>query len=99
MKYYSTVIYINVNKQYYIHDQSRHSQTWAAVTPLRFTEVASHQQADIEIKFATGYHGDQFPFDGRGRTLAHAFFPRYGGDAHFDDDDYFTYMTRNGEKV
>ena len=65
------------------------------MTPLTFIETSG--TPDIEILFAAGSHGDDFPFDGRGRTLAHAFFPRYGGDAHFDDDEYFTKDSYSGK--
>uniref|UniRef100_A0A8C3U0B3 Peptidase metallopeptidase domain-containing protein n=1 Tax=Catharus ustulatus TaxID=91951 RepID=A0A8C3U0B3_CATUS len=61
---------------------------WSDVTPLHFRRVYE-RQADIEIKFARREHGDGYPFDGRGGTLAHAFEPGpgRGGDAHFDDDE------------
>ncbi|XP_027533523.1 matrilysin [Neopelma chrysocephalum] len=61
---------------------------WSDVTPLNFQRVQSGR-ADIEIRFARREHGDGYPFDGKGNTLAHAFAPGegIGGDAHFDEDE------------
>uniref|UniRef100_A0AC34G2C0 Peptidase metallopeptidase domain-containing protein n=1 Tax=Panagrolaimus sp. ES5 TaxID=591445 RepID=A0AC34G2C0_9BILA len=56
---------------------------WETQSPLKFV-YKPRGKADIEILFAKGVHGDGEPFDGKGRILAHAFFPRYGGDVHFD---------------
>ncbi len=45
----------------------------------------------VNILFATGDHGDGFPFDGPGGVLAHTFYPSppnpepLAGDMHFDD--------------
>jgi hypothetical protein len=47
----------------------------------------------IDILFARGAHGDPYPFDGAGGTLAHTFYPAppnsepIAGDMHFDDDE------------
>jgi Matrixin/Glucodextranase, domain B len=49
--------------------------------------------ATVNILFATGNHGDGFPFDGPGGALAHTFYPAppnpepIAGDMHFDDSE------------
>uniref|UniRef100_A0A669BSS1 interstitial collagenase n=1 Tax=Oreochromis niloticus TaxID=8128 RepID=A0A669BSS1_ORENI len=75
-------------------------QVWAKVTPLRFTRIYSGI-ADIMISFGTVNfftHGDYYPFDGPDGTLAHAFAPSagIGGDAHFDEDETFTFRSNTG---
>jgi len=62
---------------------------WEEVTNLKFTEKKSGK-VHIGIKFEKGAHGDDADFDGPGGYRAHAFFPGYGGDAHFDDDENWT---------
>ncbi len=63
---------------------------WASVSPLTFTYQSSCSGADIEMLFATDDHGDDDPFDGAGGVLAHAYYPEYGGDVHYDDDETWT---------
>ncbi|XP_008297652.1 collagenase 3-like [Stegastes partitus] len=72
-------------------------QVWARVTPLRFSRIYSGT-ADIMISFGRRAHGDYYPFDGPDGTLAHAFAPAsgIGGDAHFDDDEPFTFRSNSG---
>lgn len=68
---------------------------WSEVIPLRFIR-RDFGPVDIEIRFVTGNHGDNTPFDGSGQTLAHAYFPQYGGDAHFDEDERWTFNIAAG---
>ncbi|VFV47689.1 mmp7_felca ame: full=matrilysin ame: [Lynx pardinus] len=61
---------------------------WSKEIPLSFRRVVLGIP-DIVIGFARGAHGDFYPFDGPGGTLAHAYEPGpgLGGDAHFDEDE------------
>lgn len=95
----------------YTYDLPRESQRrayynafakWANVANLNFREVSGNQDADILISYGRYHHGDGAPFDGRGRTLAHAYFPGnspISGDTHFDDDEDFTENTPEGTNL
>uniref|UniRef100_A0A6A7FZF8 Matrix metalloproteinase-2-like n=1 Tax=Hirondellea gigas TaxID=1518452 RepID=A0A6A7FZF8_9CRUS len=63
---------------------------WSDVSKLQFIRVHPERtDIDISIGFYTEWHNDQYPFDGPGQTLAHAFYPGSGGDVHFDDSEDF----------
>ncbi|KAG7196485.1 hypothetical protein KM043_015774 [Ampulex compressa] len=72
---------------------------WARNSKLTFQEVNS-DRADILVYFHRGYHGDGYPFDGRGQILAHAFFPGRdrGGDAHFDEEEIWLLQDDSNEE-
>ncbi|XP_034238116.1 matrix metalloproteinase-16 isoform X3 [Thrips palmi] len=71
---------------------------WSEYTDLTFTPKSSGS-VHIEIRFERGEHGDGDPFDGPGGTLAHAYFPVYGGDAHFDDSERWTINSFTGTNL
>jgi len=72
-------------------------QLWQQhIRNLDFKEQLGAGEADIKIYFEKGEHGDGEPFDGPGGTLAHAFFPKWGGDVHMDDTEKWTLKTHRG---
>ena len=69
-------------------------QVWASYANVTFS-AGQVQGAvrSIDILFASGAHGDAYPFDGPGGVLAHTFYPApingepIAGDMHFDADE------------
>jgi hypothetical protein len=66
---------------------------WSRYARIRFNYVSGSGPRNISFVFATGAHGDSYSFDGRGRVLAHTFYPAgvtpepLAGDIHIDDDE------------
>lgn len=65
---------------------------WARYVDVKFAQTSwAGQTRTIDIRWATGDHGDGTPFDGLAGILAHAFYPAgagvepLAGDLHFDD--------------
>ena len=71
---------------------------WSEVTDLMF-EQKTGGVAHIDIRFENSRHGDGDPFDGVGGTLAHAFFPVFGGDVHFDSSETWTINSYSGTNL
>src|SRR5260370_11702626 len=67
---------------------------WAKYVKLTFTLTEDKNASrTLAVLFASGDHGDGYPFDGPGGILAHTFYPfpinrePIAGDMHFDNDE------------
>jgi Matrixin len=67
---------------------------WSKYVKVHFVPGADPTAPDtVNILFASGDHGDGYPFDGPGGVLAHTFYPAppnpepIAGDMHFDADE------------
>ncbi len=65
---------------------------WSSVVAVNFTETTARTSSrNIDILFATGNHGDPFPFTSGTTVLAHSFYPAnpnpepLAGDIHVND--------------
>ncbi|CAF3514673.1 unnamed protein product [Rotaria sp. Silwood1] len=65
---------------------------WARYTKLTFHQATEQENADFNLAFQSGQHSDEYPFDGRDGTLAHAFYPwqHKRGQIHFDSTEKWT---------
>jgi hypothetical protein len=70
----------------------RAMQEWSRVAALTFGPASGPTQGrTLNFLFASGSHGDSYPFDGAGGVLAHTYYPSppnpepIAGDLHFDD--------------
>jgi hypothetical protein len=70
----------------------RAMQEWSRVAGVTFNPASGPTQArTLNFLFASGRHGDDYPFDGPGKVLAHTYYPSppnpepIAGDLHFDD--------------
>jgi hypothetical protein len=70
---------------------------WSRHAAVDFAETRTpNREHNIDIGFFSGTHGDVYPFDGKGRVLAHTFYPApvnpepIAGDLHLDIDESWT---------
>uniref|UniRef100_A0A3P9CMV8 Matrix metallopeptidase 17b n=1 Tax=Maylandia zebra TaxID=106582 RepID=A0A3P9CMV8_9CICH len=57
-------------------------------------QVGSPDAADLRVDFFHGYHGDDYPFDGAGGAVGHAFFPSdpaRAGVVHLDAEEEWAF--------
>ena len=77
-----------------VKEIERALKQWSRVVAVDFRPGGTpNSRRNLNFLFARGAHGDPYPFDGPGRTLAHTFYPAppnpepIAGDLHFDEDE------------
>ena len=67
---------------------------WSRYVELEFVPGSRTEgKGNLNFLFASGDHGDRYPFDGPRKVLAHTFYPAdvnpepIAGDLHFDEDE------------
>ena len=98
LTYRITVYPRKLKKSLVDREIARAFKVWSDITPLNFI-YKKEGKVHIDIRFVVSEHGDGDPFDGPGNTLAHAYFPQYGGDAHFDDEEFWTVDSYSGTNL
>lgn len=63
------------SKEFAAEELHRAFESWVPYTNLKFEPIEDYHAADIRVVFGRYHHGDRYPFDGPGYTLAHAYFP------------------------
>ncbi|XP_055348802.1 72 kDa type IV collagenase-like [Paramacrobiotus metropolitanus] len=68
-------------------EMARAWQVWTEHTDLDIRRAINDKPPNIDIRFAQYSHCTSAAFDGPGGAVAHAFYPKFGGDVHFDDSE------------
>ena len=91
---------VQLSRQQIINTVKQAFNLWEDASGLEFENVGDNAlDADIEISFVRYEHGDGDPLDGPGGTLAHAYFPEFGGDVHMDDTENWTVESWSGTNM
>jgi len=94
LKYFFETVTNKMDQNTVRSEVERAFQVWASYANVTFSAgQAQGAVRSIDILFASGAHGDAYPFDGPGGVLAHTFYPApingepIAGDMHFDADE------------
>jgi hypothetical protein len=94
LRYYFAALARRLPRESVAAEITRALGEWARFVAIRFLPGADEWgPRTLRFYFGAGAHECPYPFDGPGRTLAHAFYPSppnpepIAGDIHFDDDE------------